>query len=231
LAVEARVKSDESRRTCVATGFEAEPEAMLRFALSPDGVVTPDILRRLPGRGVWTKLDHAAVAKAVQKKAFSRGFKAEAKADPALPDLVDRLLAEDALRFLSIVNKAGLALSGAMKVESAIRARAVVAVLQAEDGSADGAAKLERLVRGVYGERQAQVARINLFTSRQLDLALGRSNVIHAALNAGQASAAFLFKTARLVRYRAGDAPAAQEDTHAVVGFAAPSVNAEGSES
>jgi len=60
---------------------------------------------------------------------------------------------------------------------------------------------------------------------------LGRSNVIHAALNAGQASAAFLFKTARLVRYRAGDAPAAQEDNHAVVGFAAPSVNAEGSES
>jgi uncharacterized protein len=203
---------------------------MLRFALSPEGIVTPDILRRLPGRGVWTQLDSGIVAKAVQRRAFSRGFKTEAKADAGLPELVDRLLTDGALGFLSLVNKAGLVVSGAMKVESAIRGRKVVALLQASDGAPDGASKLERLVRGVFGERETSVARINLFASRQLDLALGRSNVIHAALSAGPTSAAFLVKVARLVQYRAGAASAAKADTHADVGIAASSASAEASE-
>ncbi len=224
-------KANESRRTCVVTGSEAEPEAMLRFALSPQGVVTPDILRRLPGRGVWTLLERATVAKAIQRKAFSRGFRTEAKAEPALPELVDRLLEDDALRFLSLVNKAGLAVSGAMKVEACIRERSVAALLQASEGAPDGVSKIDRLVRGVYGADDGKVVRINLFASRQLDLALGRSNVIHAALKAGPASAAFLVKVARLVQYRAGDASAAKADTHAVVGFAAPLASAGESES
>ena len=115
-----------SRRTCVVTGLEDEPAAMLRFALSPDGVVTPDILRKLPGRGVWTRLDRATVALAAKKQAFARGFRKPVKADPALADQVDRLLEQDALNFLSLVNKAGLVVAGAMKVDAAIRAGRLV---------------------------------------------------------------------------------------------------------
>jgi len=203
---------------------------MLRFALSGEGVVTPDILRKLPGRGVWTRLNHDVVRKAVTKKAFSRGFRTEAKVDPALADLVDRLLEEDALRFLSIVNKAGLAVAGALKVDAAIRARTVVALLQSTDGAADGVRKLDRLAKGVYGEHDAAIIRINLFSSRQLDLALGRSNVIHAALNAGPASTAFLVKVARLIEYRASEAFPATVETEADEGLAA-SATAEQSES
>jgi hypothetical protein len=225
-----REHNDESRRTCVVTGFEAEPAGMLRFALSAEGVVTPDILRKLPGRGVWTRLNHEVVRKAVTKKAFSRGFRTEAKADPALADLVDRLLEEDALRFLSIVNKAGLVVAGALKVDAAIRARTVVALLQSTDGAADGVGKLDRLAKGVYGEREATIERINLFSSRQLDLALGRSNVIHAALNAGPASTAFLVKVARLMEYRASEAFPTTGKTEADEGLAASAI-AEQSES
>jgi len=194
----------DSRRTCVVTGAEEAPEAMLRFALSPDGVVTPDIRRKLPGRGVWTRLDRATVAQAVKKQAFSRGFRQSAKADAGLPDQVDRLLEQDALSFLSLVNKAGLAVTGTMKVDSALRGGRVVALLHAHEAAADGAAKLDRLARGVMSERGGDVTRINVFSSSQLDLAFGRTNVIHAALNAGAASAAFLVKLFRLVRYRAG---------------------------
>ena len=42
-------------------------------------------------------------------------------------------------------------------------------------------------------------------TSEQLDLALGRSNVIHAALLAGPASKTFLSRSQLLVRYRMAD--------------------------
>jgi predicted RNA-binding protein YlxR (DUF448 family) len=191
---------------------------MLRFALSGEGAVVPDIRQKLPGRGVWTRLNRAVVSQAAAKQAFSRGFRASVRAEPNLADEVDRLLEQDALRFLSLVNKAGLVTVGAAKVEAAIRAAAskgdLAGLIQASDGARDGASKLQRLLDGVMGERAAIVARINLFDSRRLDLALGRTNVIHAALFAGPASAAFLAKVARLTSYRS-DATAAAVPTAA----------------
>jgi uncharacterized protein len=50
----------------------------------------------------------------------------------------------------------------------------------------------------------AAIAVIEAFSSAQLDLALGRSNVIHAALLAGPESDTFLARTARLECFRAG---------------------------
>jgi predicted RNA-binding protein YlxR (DUF448 family) len=46
---------------------------------------------------------------------------------------------------------------------------------------------------------------VTVLTSEQLDLALGRSNVIHAALLAGPASKTFLSRSQTLVRYRMAD--------------------------
>ena len=173
---------------------------MLRFALSPDGVVTPDIRRKLPGRGVWTRLDKAVVARAAAKGAFARGFRKPVKASPALAEEVEALLTADALQFLGLVNKSGLCVAGSAKVESALRGGRVAALIHASDGAPDGASKLDRLAHGLG---QTNVT-INLFESSQLDLALGRTNVIHAALHAGPASKAFLAKFARLTVYRSG---------------------------
>lgn len=202
----ARVETEErgqeknSWRTCVVTGEKGSPEEMLRFALSPDGVVTPDVRRKLPGRGVWTRLDKATVAKAAAKGGFARGFRKPVKASPELAEEVDALLAADALQFLALVNKSGRCVAGSAKVESAIRGGRIAALIHAKDGAADGALKLDRLAHGLG---QANVT-INLFESSQLDLALGRTNVIHAALHAGPASAAFLARFARLTAYRSG---------------------------
>jgi predicted RNA-binding protein YlxR (DUF448 family) len=193
-------------RTCIVSGLKGSPETMLRFALSAEGVVSPDIRRKLPGRGVWTQLNASVVRQAAAKQAFSRGFRKAVRAAPDLAEQVDALLEQDALQFLSLVNKAGQVVAGGAKVEAAIRAGGLAALVRASDGALDGASKLERLLRGCLGESADSVARINLFSSRQLDLALGRTNVIHAALSAGPASAAFLAKVARLTLYRAGEA-------------------------
>lgn len=204
----ARVHNDDvgSERTCVVSGLKGAPETMLRFAVSGEGEVAPDILRKLPGRGVWTRLNRSIVRRAVTKQAFARGFRANVRASPELPELVDRLLEQDALRFLSLVNKAGQVVCGAAKVEAQIRAGVLVGLIHAADGALDGSAKLDRLLAGRLGERAVEVARINLFESRQLDLALGRTNVIHAALVAGPASAAFRAKVLRLTLYRSDEA-------------------------
>jgi uncharacterized protein len=205
-----RVDSEEKgpERTCVVSGLKGSPETMLRFALSGEGAVVPDIRQKLPGRGVWTRLSRAVVRQAAAKQAFSRGFRASVRAGADLADEVDGLLEQDALRFLSLVNKAGLVTIGGAKVEAAIRAAAskgnLAGLIQASDGARDGASKLQKLLDGVLGDLGESVARINLFDSRQLDLALGRTNVIHAALTAGPASAAFLAKVARLTVYRSG---------------------------
>jgi uncharacterized protein len=204
----ARIAREESasERTCVVTGEKGPPEAMLRFALSPEGVVTPDIRRKLPGRGVWTRLDVAVVARA--GKGFARGFRKNVAADSGLASKVDDLLADDALQFLGLVNKAGLVVAGTAKVEAALRSGGVVALVHAREGAENGIAKLDLLARGAA----KPPATINLFESARLDLALGRTNVIHAALRAGSASAAFLAKVARLVAYRSGEAAA----THSI---------------
>jgi uncharacterized protein len=207
-------------RTCIVSGLKGSPAAMLRFALSGEGAVVPDIRQKLPGRGVWTRLSRAVVAQASAKQAFSRGFRASVRASGELADEVDRLLEEDTLRFLSLVNKAGLVIIGGAKVEAAIRATAskrnLAGLMHASDGARDGVSKLDRLLDGVLGDQGKSVARINLFDSRQLDLALGKTNVIHAALTVGPASAAFLAKVERLTLYRS--APGASKAVPAAAG-------------
>ena len=94
-----------SERTCIVTGTKGVPEAMLRFALSPDGSVVPDIRRKLPGRGVWTRLSFETVRRAAAKQAFSRAFRAKAEAPASLAETVGALLEQDALQSLSIANQ------------------------------------------------------------------------------------------------------------------------------
>ncbi len=121
---------------------------------------------------------------------------------------MDALLERDALQSLAMANKAGLVVAGAFKVDAAIENGAVAALIQASDGAADGAAKREQALRARLGAASDAVARINLFSSRQLDLALGKANVIHAALKSGAATSAFLARAERLRRFRASAADA-----------------------
>jgi hypothetical protein len=53
--------------------------------------------------------------------------------------------------------------------------------------------------------KSGEFSMVTALTSAQLDLALGRSNVIHAALLAGPASKTFLSRSQILVRYRTAD--------------------------
>ncbi len=112
--------ADLPERTCILTRRKGEPETLIRFALSPDGVVTPDLKRKLPGRGVWLTADRASVEAAAKRKLFARAFKAEAATPADLPELIERLMEADALSALAIANKAGVVTLGFMKVEGAI---------------------------------------------------------------------------------------------------------------
>jgi predicted RNA-binding protein YlxR (DUF448 family) len=217
LAATAREEIDEGlsgarkgvERLCVATR-EVRPVAdMIRFVAAPDGKVVPDIERKLPGRGVWITATRAALDRALRERSIQRAFRGDAEVDAELPDLVERLLERSALEGLSLANKAGQIVTGAAKVESALTAGEVALLIHASDAQPDGVRKLDAVARAV-GER---LPILRAFGGEQLDLALGRPNVVHAALLAHPAGAGFLGRCLRLDRWRNGEAAVAGQRT------------------
>jgi len=193
-----------TERLCIATREVRPIGELIRFVAGPDGAVVPDIKRRLPGRGVWVTARRRVVEEAVRRRVFGRGLKTDVKAATELPDVLDRLLEQSALDALSMAHKTGLVVLGFAKVEAAVTAAPVVALVRARDAGMDGGRKLaSALRRRADGIADGKI--VEAFTSAQLDLALGRLNVVHAALLAGRTSETFLVRWRILESFRADD--------------------------
>ena len=188
-------------RTCIVSRDKQSPDAMIRFVLSPDGVVVPDIRRKLPGRGVWVFAEAGRVAMAARKQAFTRGFRKKVAVPEDLAGMVERLLESDALQSLSFASKAGAVTTGFVKVSAMLATENPLAVLNARDAAPEGLRKLSQVLRRKSDLDRGPV-QCNIFTSLQMDLALGRENVIHAAIRNNAAGAAFLVRALRLKQYR-----------------------------
>jgi predicted RNA-binding protein YlxR (DUF448 family) len=196
-------RRDGPQRLCIVSRDAKAPDELIRFVVGPDGTLVPDLKQRLPGRGVWVTATAEAVREAVRRKAFAKSLKSAVTLPTMLVESIDALLERDALQALSFVNKAGEAVTGFTKVETAIGKGNVVALLHAREAAPDGMRKLAQALRRRFGERADEaVATIDVFVGTDLDLALGGAHVIHAALNAGPASAGFLARWRRLARFR-----------------------------
>lgn len=193
-------------RTCIVTRRKGAPDAMIRFVVGPEGQVVPDLRRRLPGRGVWVTPSAQIVAQAQRKGAFARAFRKPVTVSPTLAAEVEALMERDALQALSLANKAGAVVTGFAKVEAEIAAHRIAGLVHARDGGEDGVRKLTQALLRHHGEAALGWPRVRLFGSDQLDLALGRTNVIHAALKTGAASDSFLSRSHALSVYRDGTA-------------------------
>jgi uncharacterized protein len=196
-----RSKRYGAERFCAATRSVRSLDDLIRFVIGPDGVV-PDIKRKLPGRGLWITADKATLKDAIARNVFARGFKSEVRATAELLDLTERLLVRAALDTLAMAGKSGLVVAGFGKVETAITRDRIAGLIHASGAGADGKSKLAGMLRRRADSGQVPV--VSLFTTAQLDLALGRSNVVHAALLVGPACDAFLAHFARIERFRTG---------------------------
>ncbi len=191
-------------RTCVVSRESRPPGELIRFVAAPDGQIVPDLARRLPGRGVWVKAERDAVAEAVKRKSFAKGLKRQVVASPDLPELVDQLLVKRSLEALSLANKSGRVTTGFTRVEAALIGGSVAVLLHAADGAADGAGKLDRRFVAISAQAGSKPLILRELTSEQMSLAIGRPNVVHAALSAGGATTKFLNEASRMTRYRSG---------------------------
>jgi uncharacterized protein len=190
-------------RLCVATRAVRPISELIRYVVSPDGEVVADIKSKLPGRGLWVTGTRDAVVEAVKRKAFARGFKRDVRLPADLADRTDRLLRRAVLDALAMAGKAGLVAAGFAKTEAALDHEDVVAVLHAAGAAPDGARKLAGASR--RRDPVAPMVVIGFLDGAELDLALNRPNVVHAALLAGPASETFLARCRRLERFRTGD--------------------------
>ncbi len=199
-----RTDRSATMRMCAVTRQVRPIDELIRFVVAPSGEVIPDLKRKLPGRGVWISASRRAVAEAVRRNHFGRAFKRAVRAAPELADETEARLAASATDALAMVVKAGQVVCGFSKVEGAVLGHLAVAVIHASDGAPDGIRKLDAIIRqnvGIKGDSNPFPV-VTALTSEQLDLALGRSNVIHAALLAGPAGRTFLSRCQLLVRYR-----------------------------
>jgi uncharacterized protein len=185
-----------TERMCIVTREVKDEDALVRFVRGPDGQAVPDLQRKLPGRGVWVSLNREQVRVAAAKNLFSRGFGAATTAPADLADLVGDLLRKQALSTFSLSKKAGLAVAGNSKVEDMVSKGRAQLIIHAAEAAPDGRGKIDKLA-------SPGVKVINIFQVDELDLAFGRSNVIHAAVGRGKLADKLLLAVQRIEMYDA----------------------------
>jgi predicted RNA-binding protein YlxR (DUF448 family)/ribosomal protein L30E len=179
---------------------EVLPESrLMRFVADPDGQVVPDAAAKLPGRGLWVEASKAAIDKAVEKKLFSRAAKAQVTATSDLAARAEKALLARIVGDLGIARRSGSLLLGFDNVLRGLQsAKPPKLLIEALDGSADGKRKLYAAAHRL----ELNCVVIESLTSAELGLALGRENVIHAAVQPGGLAERLTFDAERLSGFR-----------------------------
>ena len=143
-------RSTGAERKCIATG-EVQPKfGLIRFVVGPDQQIVPDILGKLPGRGIWVSAQHETLAKTIAKGLFSRGAKQTVSVPGTLISDIESQLARRVIDLISLARKSGQAVSGYEKVKDWLSKETARVLIQASDGSARGKSKLSTPYGGSF---------------------------------------------------------------------------------
>lgn len=162
-------------RRCLVTRAVKPKGSLIRFVVDPDGVVTPDLEGRLPGRGMWVSARGQALQKAVDKKMFGRAARRTVTVPDGLVDRIEAMLARRCVELLALARRAGLAVGGFEKVRARLRAGNGGLLLAASDGAEDGRGKLRALA--------PDLPIVAALDAAQIGAAFGRDHLVHALLS------------------------------------------------
>ena len=189
-----KTHNDEHTRRCIATGNIQPRTELIRFVLSPNGIVTPDLSERLPGRGIWVSAQSSAIKTAINKNLFSKAAKSQTIIPNELLKLIEDLLLKRVINLISLARRNGSAICGFEKTKGMLISGKAVVLVQALDGSEPQKRKL----RPPNGENTY----ISCLKAAELGLAFGRDYVIHAALAEGGLTKSVKREFLRLARVR-----------------------------
>ena len=164
---------------CIVTREVKDEEHSSASFAAPMAKRFPTCSGKLPGRGVWVSLSRGRWQRRSGKHLFSRGFRAETQASDDLAGH-GRGSSAQAGPFLSpLAKKAGQAVCRLHEGGGMLRPRqARVLIYMRRKPAPDGRRKLDQLAAARRRNDQ-------YFTGDELDLAFGRSNVVHAAVARG----------------------------------------------
>jgi len=185
-------------RMCVVSRERVRQTKMVRFALSPDGIIVPDVAGKLPGRGVWALADRKTIDEAVEKGAFSRGFKTKVVADEGLSDLTEELLLRRCQNHISLAKKSSALIIGFDQVRAELPKKTPGWLLEAADGSADGRNKVQSLANALY--EKVNIA--GALTEKELGAGVGRAGFVHGLLQKGPFAKRWGTEYKRLIGFR-----------------------------
>lgn len=184
-------------RRCIVTNAVLPDSQLVRFVVDPQGNVVPDIAAKLPGRGMWVSARREILERAAAKGHFSRTAKTPVAVPCGVADRVEALLAGRMAADIGLARRSGELVIGFEAVARALLGRKPPAILlEACDGAPDGRRKL----LGIAKSQSPMV--IDCLTSAELSLALGRENVVHAALKTGRLSERLIADGGRLSGFR-----------------------------
>ncbi|KMK65945.1 RNA-binding protein [Puniceibacterium sp. IMCC21224] len=186
---------DGPERKCIATGEVQPKHGLIRFVVGPENQIVPDIMGKLPGRGIWVAADRAALDKAAQKGLFARAARQPVTVPDGMVDQLEQMLVRRVVDLVSLARKSGAAVSGYEKVKDWLSKEEAEVLIQSSDGSERGKSKLSTPHFGSY---------IGWLTANELGLAFGRQTVIHAALGAGGLTKRVVEEAQRLKGVRIG---------------------------
>jgi predicted RNA-binding protein YlxR (DUF448 family) len=175
-------------RKCILSGRHVARDDLIRLAISPDGMVLPDVRAKAPGRGAWLGVDRptleAAQAKGKLKGALARAFKGKPLTIPDdLGQMIETALERAFLDRLGLESRAGTLVIGSDRIEEAARRGRVHLLMHAADAGEDGSRKLDQALRVGSDAEGSGLRGLVLPVQRTiLAMALGRENVVHVAL-------------------------------------------------
>lgn len=180
---DARTTEDSvAERRCLVSG-QLQPRAgLIRFVLSPEGIVTADIEESLPGRGFWLAAERDVLEQAAKRSPFARASKGQAK--PLPPDwlsLLENRLRQRCKDLLGLARRSGLVSCGFDKAQEtlrkSVRAKTAVVWLEATEASPG---ESRRLARGAGISDEP----CSVLTSEDMASALGLEHAVHVVLTA-----------------------------------------------
>jgi predicted RNA-binding protein YlxR (DUF448 family) len=195
---QSEARGEDRLRRDIVSGESRPEESLIRFVAAPDGTATPDLARKLPGRGLWVAADRVSVETAARKGLFARAAKAKVVAPPGLADQVEQLLRARLLAGLGLARKAGDLTFGFEKVLAAIGTGRVAVLVEAAEAAEDGRRRMWSAAR----RQAAPPLLVGLFASAEMGLALGAENVIHTAFLAGRSADRWISDVRRMSGFR-----------------------------
>lgn len=158
-----KLKESQPERRCIVTGASQPKAGLIRFVVSPDGEIVPDLSERLPGRGIWVSAEREDLQTAIDKNLFTRAAKAKVQVPDDLVSRIGQLLVKRCQDLISMARRADQLVVGFDRVAEALERGKVGAVAIASDagrgrGYITAATDGEPVLGGMTGEELAFAA-------------------------------------------------------------------------